>query len=349
MKKRRSGGQQLMGCQWDYFNSQFSFLCPVDLSLFIFPFRAQWLFFARVACLGYGWPTALLGIAHPKSYLFPIKVSNINLEMAANLAMALDEIIKNQGKGSRAVGVKRGGGRLVGATASARPRFPQRGFVSGVPAGQWKHDKFAEIYGGGKKRASGSSLGVFKSIKSGLGGSIGARIARKATGRDSGGMVKLQMSNLPESVVTLDLEELFQDFNVFGVAVHYDEMGSHLGTADLFTDQQSASNILREFKDIAIDGQEIKFCLVTEGTDSVGAKRANIRDRLQRISGGANPIRKKSLVRKRISGGSIKKLARVGGGRRRVVGGGVSAGKVEAKAKTAEELDKELEAYMKKL
>uniref|UniRef100_A0A914HDY7 Chromatin target of PRMT1 protein C-terminal domain-containing protein n=1 Tax=Globodera rostochiensis TaxID=31243 RepID=A0A914HDY7_GLORO len=303
----------------------------------------------RVACLSCGWPTALLGIGFLSFFVWFCVLHRRGICSTSEVIFIPYREYSTQGKGSRVVGVKRGGGRLVGA--SARPRFPQRGFVSGeVPAGQWKHDKFAEIYGGGKKRASGgSSLGVFKSIKSGLGGSIGARIARKATGRDSGGMVKLQMSNLPESVVTLDLEELFQDFNVFGVAVHYDEMGSHLGTADLFTDQQSALNILREFKDIAIDGQEIKFCLVTEGTDSVGAKRANIRDRLQRISGGANPIRKKSLVRKRISGGSIKKLSRAGGGRRRVVGGGVSAGKVEAKAKTAEELDKELEAYMKKL
>ncbi|KAL3095355.1 hypothetical protein niasHS_007454 [Heterodera schachtii] len=271
--------------------------------------------------------------------------------MTANLAMALDEIIKTQVKAPRASAAGRGvgsGRRLAGATTNPRSRFLQRGFVSGdVPAGQWKHDKFAELYGGGKKRMGGASLGPFKAVKGGAGSSIGARIARNAIERDSGGMVKLQVSNLPGSVVTLDLEELFQDFNVFGVAVHYDEMGNHLGTADLFTDQQSATNILNEFKNIAIDGQEIKFCLVTEGADSVGGKRGNIRDRLQRISGGPNPIRKKPIVRKRISGGPIRKMSRTVGGRRKVAGAGTS--KAAPKAKTADELDKELEAYMKKL
>lgn len=75
-----------------------------------------------------------------------------------------------------------------------------------VPSGRWKHDKFMEVYGGGKKRrVSGGT------IKAGLkrAGSIGARIARKTSGTSTGGMVKLQVSNLPESVVTSDLEVLF--------------------------------------------------------------------------------------------------------------------------------------------
>lgn len=54
--------------------------------------------------------------------------------MAANLAMALDEIIK-QGMNPRSAGTKRAAGNArrggIGST-SARTRFPQRGFVSGV-------------------------------------------------------------------------------------------------------------------------------------------------------------------------------------------------------------------------
>lgn len=81
-----------------------------------------------------------------------------------------------------------------------------------VPAGRWKHDKFYETYGGAKggagkrqlgalgKRASATSLGGKSS------GGIAARLARKAVAGGQKGMVKLQISNLPESVVTTDLE-----------------------------------------------------------------------------------------------------------------------------------------------
>ena len=253
----------------------------------------------------------------------------------ANLAMALDEIISKTkkmgsprqvgGGGRRSAGRRIGGGGRGAAAAveeprtSARARFPQRGFVSGeVPAGRWKHDKFFETEGGAKsgarkpavlgKRGSASSLGVGKAT----GGGIAARLARKAAGGGQTGIVKLQISNLPKSVLTSDLEELFQDFNCNGVTVHYDEAHNHLGTADLFTDQQSAKQILQEFKNIAIDGREIKFCIVAESGAAVGAladsgKKRSIHDRLHRVSG--NPIQKRRramVVKKRVSGGAPK-------------------------------------------
>jgi hypothetical protein len=36
--------------------------------------------------------------------------------------------------------------------------------------------------------------------------------------------------------------------------VHYNELGQHMGTADLFVDARSAQAILREYGNIAIDG-----------------------------------------------------------------------------------------------
>lgn len=42
---------------------------------------------------------------------------------------------------------------------------------------------------------------------------------------------------------------------MLGVAVHYDETGAHLGTADLFTTPAASRDILREYADIAIDGR----------------------------------------------------------------------------------------------
>ena len=300
----------------------------------------------------------------------------------ANLALALDEIIQQDKK----KGFGRGGGirrpradglEAAGVKTSARTRFPQRGFVSGeVPAGRWKHDKFFETYGGGKKgggMAARKQLGLIGRRTSGtiLGGGgkssggIAARLARKAIGGGQSGLVKLQISNLPETVVTSDLEELFQEYNCYGVTVHYDESGAHLGTGDLFTDQQSANQILREFKDIAVDGQEICFCIVSESGKAAaagiigggGRTKPTIRDRLRRIGGGSNPIgKRRTLVKKRLSGGSGRvgaaragaagRKARMNAGR----GGTTSTGSTSAggKAKTAEELDMELDAYMQK-
>ena len=296
----------------------------------------------------------------------------------ANLALALDEIIsktKNMGSPRRVGGGGRrgtggriggGGGRAAAVEdeprTSARTRFPQRGFVSGeVPAGRWKHDKFFEAYGGAKpgarkqlavigKRGSASSLGGKAT------GGIAARLARKAVGGGQSGMVKLQISNLPESVLTSDLEELFQDYNSYGVTVHYDEAHNHLGTADLFTDQRSAKQILQEFKNIAIDGREIKFCIVAEsGAAAAGALadtgKLSIHDRLHRVSG--NPIqRRRAMVVKKRTGTPKVSAAKAGAAGRKVgrigkpSGAGTSA--AAAKVKTAEELDMELEAYMHK-
>lgn len=291
--------------------------------------------------------------------------------MSSNLSLALEDIIKgtkktglagNLGKGRRAKTLAAAKSSDVGPRTSVRSRFPQRGFVSGdVPAGKWKHDKFFETYGGGSKKRQnvgilGRGLGGISSAGGKSTGGIAARLARKAAGIKQSGMVKMQISNLPSTVVTSDLEELFQDYNVYGIVVHYDEAGTHLGTADIFTDQQTASEILKEFKGIAIDGREIKFCIVTEtkpANSGLGA-RVNILDRLHQVT--SNPIkRRRSLqIKKRVSGGGIRKIgtARVGaaGRTRKAAASSAKAGSssAAAKNKTAEELDMELDAYMHK-
>ncbi|CAK5073957.1 unnamed protein product [Meloidogyne enterolobii] len=121
-------------------------------------------------------------------------------------------------------------------------------------------------------------------------------------------------------------------------------MGNHLGTADLFTDQKTAAEIIREFKDIAIDGQEIKFCIVSEsGASATAASLAggkpSIRDRLRRVSG--NSIRRKG-VKKVI-------VVRAGAaGRKARLGKKLAESATKLRTKTAEELDMELESYMQK-
>lgn len=250
----------------------------------------------------------------------------------ANVNLALEDIITTQkgrggnrrnnvvgGRTTRRVGGGAGGlgrGRNVG-----REKY----FSDDTPAGKWKHDKFGELYGGGAKKRNAGGLGGLSSAR------------RPARGNGAAEIVKLNISNLPDTVLTADLEELFQDFDVYGVTVHYDEAGQHLGTADLFVDLRAAKNIIREYANIAIDGQEIVIAVVDES----GALKPRIQDRVRRVAG--NPIRQRKLQRrssppgKRLGGGGPR-----GGGAK----GGNSGGGVKLKQMTAEELDKELEAYM---
>ncbi|KAI1725594.1 aly/REF export factor 2 [Ditylenchus destructor] len=238
----------------------------------------------------------------------------------ASVNLALDEIItsqkQNRGGGRRrdftsrrggAGGPRRGGGSF------RREKY----FSDDTPAGKWKHDKFGELYGGGSKKRGAAA------------GSPAAR--RPRTGGRAAEIVKLNISNLPDTVVTSDVEELFQEFGVYGVAVHYDEAGQHLGTADLFVDHQSARDIIREYSNIAIDGQEINIAYVDES----GALKPRIQDRVRRVA--SNPIRRR---KERRSSPPKRRGAR--GGK---VGGG---GSQKAKQMTVEELDKELESYMGK-
>lgn len=194
-------------------------------------------------------------------------------------------------------------------------------FSTDVPSGKWKHDKFSEVYGSddGDSFTEGRSFG---------GGGGGFSRRRSAGNRSS--IVKLNISNLPDSVITADLEELFQDFDVYGVTVHYDETGAHLGTADLFVGEPSSIDILKEFRGIAIDGKEMKFALIDES-----AAKVNIRSRLQLVR--SNPIRRRKVG-----------LRRSGGVGRRT--GGASGGSGRAATNVSklstEDLDKELDAYM---
>jgi len=247
--------------------------------------------------------------------------------MSTKINMALDEIIVNRRSGG---GGARRGGAIGGARRNSGRRINPRNdlFTSEAPAGKWKHDKFGEIYGG-KRRSAGTS-----------------RATANPRGARSGGgnIVKLNISNLPASVVTADLEELFQDFGVYGVSVHYDEVGQHLGTADLFVDIGSAKDIMREYANIAIDGQTIKFAVVDETGKALGG-RASIAERVQirRVARRSDPIRRRReqvATKKRTPGGAV------GGGGGRGRRGPATEKKPAKKELTSDELDKQLEAYM---
>jgi hypothetical protein len=243
--------------------------------------------------------------------------------------MTLDDIIQQQKKtkGGRGRAAGGGGGRRR-APVAGRARLPRReggggaAFSSDVPSGKWQHDKFFEVYGGKGKGAGGGSFAR-------RGGAV--RLGGRGGGSQT---VKLNLSNLAPSVVTDDLRELFSEYGVFDVAVHFDENGAHLGTADVLATQSVANTILREFADVKLDGKQLRFAIVDENS-----ARASIRDRVQRVGGGIRRARG-GAVQKRTSGGGPRRSASAGA--RKSDGG---AGKRISKM-SADDLDKELEAYM---
>uniref|UniRef100_A0A914I732 Chromatin target of PRMT1 protein C-terminal domain-containing protein n=1 Tax=Globodera rostochiensis TaxID=31243 RepID=A0A914I732_GLORO len=157
-------------------------------------------------------------------------------------------------------------------------------------------------------------------------------------------VVWINIANLPDTVLTQDLQELFEDYNVFGIGVHYDEFGAHMGTADLFVDAPSAQSIIRDFANVAIDGSQIRFAIVSEqANNSAQFARSrpkntvpfNNRRRGQRSNSGRSS---------RTYSRSRSPLARERPGRVASAGG---AKNNSQRAKTAEELDTELEQYMR--
>lgn len=178
---------------------------------------------------------------------------------------------------------------------------------------------------------------------------------RQRSNNDEDDLVWINIANLPDTVLTSDLQELFQDFNVYGVGVHYNEMGQHMGTADLFVDTVSAQAILREYANIAIDGVKIRFAIVNDHATAIPqfinnqrrAARPPIRRRNHRgfddvqRSNSARSSRTYSRSRSPIN--AARKNRSNAGFENQQRNGGLKMRQM----KTSDELDRELDAYMK--
>uniref|UniRef100_A0A0N5AXV6 RRM domain-containing protein n=1 Tax=Syphacia muris TaxID=451379 RepID=A0A0N5AXV6_9BILA len=250
--------------------------------------------------------------------------------------LSLDDIIARQGK-------KKGGARrnVVGSNS-----VKQRGrgftrkysatdatFTKDVPDGRWGHDGFEELYGGGLKRTA-----KVRAIR------IGSKnFSRSALDRK----VKLHITNLPATVNTADLDELFEKYQIESATVNYDELGQSVGTADVVTDRASAEEIKSNFAGAKLDGMHITYYffesqimrmfIIDESAEDVVTR--SIKDRL---SLGKRPARVTRGIMKRKETRLYRKP--IGANRR------LKNRKVEDKRKkmTDAELDKELEEYMKK-
>jgi len=266
--------------------------------------------------------------------------------MADKIDMSLDDIItktkktRGGGRGGRGGGRGAGGaggrggrrgssrgggggaGRRGGSTTRGGRRSSQ-GYTRGNVDGAWSHDLFSGS-GGGARRSGGISTG-------------------------GGGPSKLVVSNLDFGVSDSDIQELFSEFGKLKTAaVHYDRSGRSLGTAEIVFDRRSdALKAMKQYNGVPLDGRAMQIQIATSELN--GAERSSP---LRRVGGGGGGGR---IEKPKRGGGAAgarsprgKPARGAGGGGRGGRGGrGGGRGAKRQPPPSAEELDKELDAYLK--
>lgn len=175
---------------------------------------------------------------------------------------------------------------------------------------KWGNDKYFELYK--NKRQVG-------------GGDSGASSARSLC----------RLSNIPYTVTQDDLEELFGEYRSIRVTLFHDGRGQSLGTAEVSGSLAAISRLSQDYRNVEIDGRELIVTVVNEGSNRSSGGGAT-----HPYSRGAEP-----RIRRNNSSGGSGGGRRVGGGGR--VGGSGGSKNAKPKKLTAEELDRELEDYMK--
>lgn len=248
------------------------------------------------------------------------------MKMVDKIEMSLDDIIK-QNKGTR----PRGGGTRRGRGAGNSPRRGARR---------------SPRVGGGVMRGR-SRGGITRSSLPYTRGDVNSawkhdmfdgpkKVGRSAIG--SAGTTKLLVSNLDFGVSDSDIQELFSEFGPLkSAAVHYDRSGRSLGSADvIFERRADAIKAMKQYNGVPLDGREMNIQVATSEipvTSIRGGPRltgSNYTQRPQarfRGTRGAGPIRGRGTGRRGGRGGSRQPM----------------------KTPTAEELDAELEAYVKEV
>ncbi|XP_075977798.1 RNA and export factor binding protein 1 [Anticarsia gemmatalis] len=262
--------------------------------------------------------------------------------MVDQIEMALDDIIKANKKTPRGGGAGRkfntsrrpAGGRGGGAGVGAGFRNGRTGGVlrgrnrggitkstnysRGDVNSTWKHDMF-------------SDFAERKIQRSGGGG-----------GALTTGPTKLLVSNLDFGVSDSDIQELFSEFGVLkSAAVHYDRSGRSLGTADVVFDRRAdALKAMKQYNGVPLDGRAMNIQLATS---EISTFRSEERGRLGGGGGSSGPVRRNSnrVGANRSQGGPR--------GRDNPRRGARGAGRGKRPVPTAEQLDAELDAYVKEI
>jgi len=254
--------------------------------------------------------------------------------------MSLDDIIK---KNKTPRGAKRGGGR-GGGRGGARGAGRRSG-GGGTPAG-----KRTPVRGGGRGGRAGRRGGVGRSpFNRSSGNSEGSWKHDMYDGPKRGGVLtsggpgKLVVSNLDFGVSDSDIQELFSEFgHLKTAAVHYDRSGRSLGTADVVFDRRSdAVKAMKQYNGVPLDGRAMDIKMAATASE---------------VTKAITPIRrsppKRAPERRKSGGGRVEKPSRGrgrtgAGGRGGKRGGARGGGRKREPAPSAEELDKELDTYLK--
>lgn len=223
---------------------------------------------------------------------------------------SLDDIVKQQ-KGLRARA--RGNiGKARATRAGGRPGRPRR-----------------RSFGRSGRRPSFGR----NTFGSGFGGRARSRSPVRRANRSGADKIILHVGNLDYGVSDRDMRELFGEFGALKKAmVHYDKDGRSLGTAELIYESRDCANKAKKTYDgVPLDGRAMSI-------DFVGDRSPEPR---RRGSVASRITPKRPSPRREFRGGARNGGVRNGGGRTN--GGGR---REEKKVPTADELDKELEAYL---